>query len=333
MTGPLADHARSQGFAVCDALRRHRRTLAENLPAHTSIRTHQRNGWLIDDDAFNGDFDIDPHLADELLDALVTSGQCSASDWTHDFADRGHSGDPGTLARLYEEGRNNLVGPGSILGNLNTGLGAAHAAHALSLQRNIDAGAQTVIRRASPSVTINHYVTLYDGNTTGRGKPRPKLRIRNLPIQTVQPALGPHAKHNPRTRTTTAALKGADLKKLTPGISPLRHLYAGSLIGSGVLTFAPSLALDIAASISRDTQGAVRFDSRAFVLASARSQSGNAVGFGVSTAMSIALSMGGVRALPVILIAFGTGFVIQVLWNAYIGPDFAESQARRLLDN
>jgi len=224
---------------------------------------------LLGDDAFNGDFDIDPHLANQLLDALVTSGQCSASDWTHDFADRGYSGDPGTLARLYEEGRNNLVGPGSILGNLNTGLGAAHAAHALSLQRNIDAGAQTVIRRASPSVTINHYVTLYDGNTTGKGKPRPKLRIRNLPIQTVQPALGPHAKHNPRTRTTTAALKGADLKKLTPGISPLRHLYAGSLIGSGVLTFAPSLALDIAASISRDTQGAVRFDSRAFVLASA----------------------------------------------------------------
>jgi len=127
--------------------------------------------------------------------------------------------------------------------------------------------------------------------------------------------------------------RGRISKKLTPGISPLRHLYAGSLIGSGVLTFAPSLALDIAASISRDTQGAVRFDSRAFVLASARSQSGNAVGFGVSTAMSIALSMGGVRALPVILIAFGTGFVIQVLWNAYIGPDFAESQARRLLDN
>ncbi|MBR8254536.1 hypothetical protein [Burkholderia ambifaria] len=170
MTGPLADHARSQGFAVCDALRRHRRTLAENLPAHTSIRTHQRNGWLIDDDAVNGDFDIDPHLANQLLDALVTSGQCSASDWTHDFADRGHSGDPGTLARLYEEGRNNLLGPGSILGNLNTGLGAAHAAHALSLQRNIAAGAQTVIRRASPSVTINHYVTLYDGNTTGKGK-------------------------------------------------------------------------------------------------------------------------------------------------------------------
>ncbi|WP_175923709.1 hypothetical protein [Burkholderia latens] len=66
-----------------------------------------------------GDFDIDPHLADQLLSALVTSGQCSASDWTHDFAD-GHSGDSGTLARLYEEGRNNLVGPGSIIGNLTT---------------------------------------------------------------------------------------------------------------------------------------------------------------------------------------------------------------------
>ena len=75
----------------------------KTCPAHTSIRTHQRNGWLIDDDAFNGDFDIDPHLANQLLDALVTSGQCSASDWTHDFADRGHSGESGTLARLYEE--------------------------------------------------------------------------------------------------------------------------------------------------------------------------------------------------------------------------------------
>ncbi|WP_124515923.1 hypothetical protein [Burkholderia ubonensis] len=332
MTGPLADHARSQSFAVCDALRRHRRTLAENLPAHTSIRTHQRNGWLIGDDSFNGDFDIDPHLADPLLNALVTSGQCSASDWTHDFAD-GRSGDSGTLARLYEEGRNNLAGPGSILGNLNTGLGAAHAAHALSLQRNIDAGAQTLIRRASPSVKINHYVTLYDGNTTGKGKPRPKLCIRNMPIQTVQPALGPHAKHNPRTQTTTAALNAADLKKLTPRISPLRHLYAGSLIGSGVLTFAPSLALDMAASISRDTQGALRFDSRAFMLASARTQSGNAVAFGISTIMSIALLWGGLNALPVILIAFGTGFVAQVAWNMSTGPNLAESRVQRLLDN
>ncbi|MDR5671040.1 hypothetical protein KPA97_67550, partial [Burkholderia cenocepacia] len=95
--------------------------------------------------------------------------QCSASDWVHDVADSGHTGDPGTLARLYEEGRNNLVGPGSIVGNLNTGLGAAHAAHALSLKRNIDAGAQTLLRRAAPSVKINHSVTLYDANTTGKG--------------------------------------------------------------------------------------------------------------------------------------------------------------------
>ncbi|MFH5253720.1 hypothetical protein ACGTRS_21075 [Burkholderia semiarida] len=333
MTGPLADHARSQSFAVCDALRRHRRTLAENLPPHTSIRTHQRNGWLIGDDSFSGDFDLDPHLAGELLHALVASGQCSASDWMHDFAGRGHTGDSGTLARLYEEGRNNLVGPGSIVGNLNTGLGAAHAAHALSLKRNIDAGTQTLIRRAAPSVKINHYVTLYDGNTTGNGKPRPKLRIRNLTIQSVQPALGPHAKHNPRTRTTTAALKAADLDKLTPRLSPLRHLYAGGLIGSGVLTFAPSLALDIAANVSRDTQGALRFDSRGFMLASARSQSGNAVGFGVSTVMSIALLWSGLHALPVILIAFGTGFIAQVAWNISPGPDLAESRVQRLVDN
>ncbi|KAB0641941.1 hypothetical protein [Burkholderia latens] len=119
MTGPLADHARSQSFAVCDASRRHRRTLAETLPAHTSIRTHQRNGWLIGDDSFSGDFDIDLHLADQLLSTLVTSGQCSASDWTHDFAD-GHSGDSGTLARLYEEGRNNLVGPREALSETST---------------------------------------------------------------------------------------------------------------------------------------------------------------------------------------------------------------------
>ncbi|WP_157654334.1 hypothetical protein [Burkholderia ubonensis] len=333
MTGPLADHARSQSFAVCDALRRHRRTLAENLPAQTSIRTHQRNGWLIGDDSFSGDFDIDPHLADQLLNALVTSGQCSASDWTRDFADRGRSGDSGTLARLYEEGRNNLAGPGSILGNLNTGLGAAHAAHALSLQRGIDAGAQTLIRRASPSVKINHYVTLYDGNATGKGKPRPKLRMRNMPIQTVQPALGPHAKHNPRTQTTTAALNAADFKKLTPSISPLRHPYAGSLIGSGVLTFAPSLALDLAANISRDTQGALRFDSRAFMLASARSQSGNALGFGFSTIMSIALLSLNFSTLPVILFSFGAGYFVQLVWNASTGPDFAESQVQRVLDN
>ncbi|MET1533623.1 hypothetical protein [Burkholderia sola] len=49
--------------------------------------------------------------------------------------------------------------------------------------------------------------------------------------------------------------------------------------------------------------------------------------------MSIALLSLNFSTLPVILFSFGAGYFVQVVWNASIGPDFAESQAQRLLDH
>ncbi|KVN74543.1 hypothetical protein WL30_18810 [Burkholderia ubonensis] len=69
------------------------------------------------------------------------------------------------------------------------------------------------------------------------------------------------------------------------------------------------------------------------MLASARSQSGNALGFGFSTIMSIALLSLNFSTLPVILFSFGAGYFVQLVWNASTGPDFAESQVQRVLDN
>ena len=185
---------------------------------------------------------------------------------------------------------------------------------------------------------INPYVTLYNANTSGKGRPRPKIRITNMPIETVQPALlGQNGRINARTQVATATVKNANLQALAPKVSPLSRMHIRGGMGPAVLTFAPSLVLDTVDSIQRDTNGKLKFDARRFAINSARSQSGNLLGFGVSTIITVgvgvAVSATAAASAPVIVVALLSGLAMQIVWGATGAADKTGAIAQRMLEN
>jgi hypothetical protein len=338
---PIASIARAQAGNVCLPLRQYRSTLPLNTRPRSRDDVCRGDGWIIGSERLNGDFELDPVLAKQFVGGVLASPDFAAaqldpgSSWLRNYLFGSPSGAPGTATRLYEESWNAAIGPGSVLGNVNTGMSAAHAAHSGQIEKAIQAGAREILSGASKSVRINAYITLYNGNTSGRGRPRPKIRIMNMPVEAVQPTLGEHFKYNARTQSVTEALKNAKLQKLAPKTSPLARTYIRGGFGNGVLTFGPSAVLDLIDSIDRDTQGGLRFDARRFAIASARSQSGNLVGFGISamTAPAAVVLFGlAATGAPVIIISLVLGLAAQVAWGATGKAGEAEAAARRMLE-
>ncbi|QCP47778.1 hypothetical protein FAZ95_00430 [Trinickia violacea] len=340
MPSSIANIARGQASNVCRSLQQYRSTLPHNLTPYYGNEVCRGDGWTIGNERLSGDFDIDPVLAQQLVGGVLASPEFAVTkldpgaSWLHDYLYGGPSGAPGTSNRLYEEAQSAAIGPGGVLGNVNTMMSAAHAAHASSLEKSIQAGAQKVMSGAGKSVPINPYVTLYNGNTSGKGRPRPRIRITNLPLQTVQPTLGEHFRYSARSQTVTEALKELKLKDLAPKISPLGRVYFRGGLSTGVLTFGPSAALDLIDSINRDAQGKLQFNARHFSIASARSQSGNLAGLvggaAASTVAGVAFSTVGltIGAAPLILIGLGGAVLFQIIWNALAGGDWAGEKVR-----
>jgi hypothetical protein len=102
--------------------------------------------------------------------------------------------------------------------------------------------------------------------------------------------------------------------------------FLNGKIGGGVLTFAPSAALDVYNSIERDMSGDMRFNRQKFVIASAKSQSGNLLGL-VGEAVAGVV----VAAAPVILVTLIGGVAVQMIWGATGMADWAGSAAERAL--
>jgi hypothetical protein len=185
-------------------------------------------------------------------------------------------------------------------------------------------------------------MTLYNGNKTGKGRPRPKIRIQGLPAKTAIPALGPHARMS--INGVTDAFKAAELLKRNK-IAMLagQHHWGRSLSfmnkAGGVLTFAPSLALDIVRNIDVDVRPNQRFweadwhfNGHKFLTDSAKSQSGNLVGWGIGAGLAWGIAIGvGLTATPVILVGLVGGFLAQVVWSWSGGADWAEAQTKRVL--
>ncbi|WP_207005620.1 hypothetical protein [Trinickia mobilis] len=342
MTSPIASAASAQTNNVCRALQRYRSTLPRNTTPYHGNEVCRGDGWTIGNERLSGDFDVDPVLARRWVGGVLDSPEFAVTkldpgfSWLHDYFYGSPSSAPGTLARLYEEGQSAVIGPGSALSNLNTGISAVHAAHAGSLETRIQAGAQKITSGTSKSVQINAYVTLYNGNTSGKGRARPRIRITNMPLQTVQPTLGAHFRYSVRSQSVTEAVKEVKLKDLAPKISPLARVYFRGGFSTGVLTFGPSAALDLIDSINRDTQGKLRFDAKRSAIASARSQSGNMLGFAASTTITTGVAVFASSAIAasgtVIIAALIGGYAVQVVWGALGGSDYAESATRQALE-
>ena len=342
MPSSTACIGRAQANNVCLSLQRYRSSLPLNQWPNSIDPFSRADGWHIGTELMNGDFDLDPVLATQLIGGIVAASEQTppaangGTSWLYDYLYGSPSGKPGTAERFMSEARNAAIGPGGLLANLNTGMSAAHASHGVRLEKSIQAGAQKILSGQSNSVRINPYVTLYNANTSGKGRPRPKIRITNMPIETVQPALlGQNGRINARTQVASAAVKHANLRELAPKVSPLARLYIRGGVGNAVLTFAPSLVLDTVDSIQRDTNGKLKFDARRFAISSARSQSGNLAGaIGSALATSFAISMVGVAATgaPIILIGFLGMFAVQIIWGTLDMGNTSASYVERALE-
>ena len=86
-------------------------------------------------------------------------------------------------------------------------------------------------------------------------------------------------------------------------------------VGGGVLALAPSAALDLYNATEMDLRTReFNFNGRQFLVASARSQSGNAVGFGFAL-IAVASAGGMVAGAPLVLVGLGVGILVQVVSN------------------
>jgi len=200
--------------------------------------------------------------------------------------------------------------------------GVADAVAAQKMADKIKTGLKAIEKGGAATVQINQYTTLYNANKSGKGAPRPRIRFRGLPVQTVTEALGAEARAvaygaNAAMRTQQA-LRAAQIGQMAASLNASgKPAYWGKLSrGGGVLTFAPSAAIDLNNNISRDLQGNVNFNGRGFVKDSVKSQSGNILG-ALATA-GVTVFAGGVvlAGAPLIITALLAGVAVQMVWGA-----------------
>lgn len=226
------------------------------------------------------------------------------------------------------------MGSGNILGNANSVKSAIAAKQAAKV---LERAEKAILGSANRSIRINDYITLYNGNTSGKGRPRPKIRVRGLPVKVVSPALGTLVRQG--VNGMTAAYKVQDTMRQAKAAAlageshwgPRMKFFNGRL-GGGVLTFGPSALLDAYQSIDYDTNGKLNFRGKDFLVASAKSQSGNIAGATVGWLTAGGLALVGFVGAPVIVTVLFAGVATQMLWGAFGGADWAEGNARRALE-
>jgi hypothetical protein len=351
---PVQQEAQRQARHALREVESYQRMLPVNYRHHGGGGMCRADGWDVSIRQLEGDYDLDHVLAQQIVAGALGStvsgitphtGAASAAntptdtDWLKAYLYGDPAGAVGSVDRLLSEGKNATAGPGNVLGNANEVKKAINAA----VDKRTSDALQAAVRAmkpgaASSSVKINQYMTLYNANKTGKGRPRPRLRISGLPMQVITPALGEGARMSAQYGSASARVLGASaleaqrLGKFAAG----QHWSsaASSLNGwkmGGVLAFAPSAALDTYKHVSRDVQGDVRFNLNGFLIDSAKSQSGNAAGWVAGLiAAPIAVAFG-LTAAPVILVSLIAGVTVQIVWGATGMSDMASSEAERAL--
>ena len=326
------------------------------------------NGWIIDNDRLSGDYDLDEPVARQLMSQIMAQpaiaparptlrawqppaapagpSLAGAGDWMQDYL-FGDSGDNAFGAQMQGA----TLGPGNILGN------TAAAAQAASFARSqvqasagvMDRALQAVRSGAAKVVKINEFIEIYNANS-GKGRPRPRLRIRGMPMKVVQAATAGtgmagawRAQSGGRASAPWKQPNAAAARSLRVAAADARWGggrwgWTSRMPGAGILTFAPSAAIDAANSIqySVDAQGRKHmsgFDTDKFIVASAKSQSGNALGMlaGMGAAAGAVLILPALAGAPVLLIALGAGIAVQAVWSWSGGADKAGELAGRAL--
>ena len=254
----------------------------------------------------------------------------------------------GSLARLGQELRGAVYGPGNVLANSSAALaGALQGVHEKHVARKLQEGLKSIREGRAQRVPLSPHMELYN-SAQGRQAPRVRLRIRGVPLQIIRRAIpaigGPVTQWRVNGPGTAATLKGSTMTaqqiRNAAVMAGEQHLpgllrWTQGRVGTGVLAFAPSAALDLYNAIDTDLAGRpVNFNGRRFLVDSARSQSGNLVGLGggmLAVAAVGFITAGAVAGAPLVLIGLVGGVVLQVAWNSWGFADEAADLAQGAL--
>ena len=348
------DRAEREAQRMLRELKAYQGILPLNDSLQGGVRVCRADGWNLQCDFLDGDFDLDESLARQLVMSAVPAGKAATAQspvvasgqmttqkqetpsWLQPYLFDDPAGEVRTAERAWSETRNTVAGPGNIAANAAGLKQAVNSTVANRTSDAVKAAARAIETGAASSVKINEYMTLYNANTKGRGPPWPRLRIRGMPIQVIMPALGQGATAGARgirggMSVADSMIKAERMGKLAAGAhwsgtASFLHNWKGGLF----LSIAPSAALDIYSSLEQDLQGNRTINWRKVGVASAKSQSGNLLGWGAGALVgAVAVAVIGVGA-PAILIGLAFGAGVQIVWGTSGGANWAESEAKRL---
>ncbi len=229
------------------------------------------------------------------------------------------------LDRLLDALRGSITGDGNWPGHLAAGAETALREHwrrqAARAFEALITGAQQGSIALSPHVTVQAH-RIGKGGELRRGA-RLVVRVRGLPVKVVQQlpsAFVPKAGARWGTLQVGARnlqqLQQAQVAVATARVQINPMLRAATRGGGALLAFGPSAGIDFYQAYTRnDGFGAVAHD---FAVRSAQSQVGNALGWGLGLA---AVAVVGVTGAPAVLLALGTGVVVQTVFTALGGAE------------
>ncbi len=359
-----AEAAYVQSIELRHAAYRHQQRVKHSL---SSFGTCRADGWESSVDEFEGEFDLDEPLGRALIASLIEadrsivprlldwqsigpemrapSARVAPRNWLLEYLVGEVQPRPaGNAQRLADETWNAALGAGNLAAN------ATQAARAASLGLTqhstrfiLERGMQTITSGASKTVRINEFMELYDSNKGPKGTPpRPRIRLHGMPMESIRAAVAKpgvyQSKRSGGTSMRAAGLTDAERRALARAATEQARLTRASMltgkVGTGVLTFAPSAAIDLYHSVETDLDtGRRQFDPKTFLIRSARSQSGNLAGFAVAILVPSAAGILGLALVgaPLVLVGLGAGIVAQVLFNSAGGNDLAEQRMRLMV--
>jgi hypothetical protein len=199
-----------------------------------------------------------------------------------------------------------------------------------------------IVSGSQQSARINSMVQIYDANaqaratalrngttlTAAQAQPRLRVKLGSLPMEIIDPHLADRLRAGVIGRSHGATNFGPTAQSLVSrGVVEAqwaqRMKFLGSKSFGGILAFAPSAVIDLAAS-SRGGS----FDGKDFLVRSAKSQSLNLLGFGAGLAIGFLFAGAAIGAAPLVLLVVGTGVVVQLTADV-LGVDSASERVMR----
>jgi len=239
------------------------------------------------------------------------------------------AGAPYSAQRLREELPGAVYGPGNAVANSTAALsGALRGAAERDLATRLREGIQAILSGTTNRVRLSPTMELYS-TAAARRRPVVRLRVRGLPITVVRQSVPTRGgvqnqwRPNPSQNASTLPTRNMTAQQMrNTAVLAADHSQPSWLrwtqgrVGGGVLAFAPSAALDLynATEVDLGTRE-FNFNGKQFWVASARSQTGNAMGFAAG-ALAVTAAVGvGIVGAPLVIIGLGAGVFVQLVWN------------------